>query len=80
MTIQVRLFALMAQQARTGIFTLELPPASTAGGIKAEILRRHPKLPWPAGTMLAVNQEYAGEQTVLHDGDEVAVIPPVSGG
>jgi molybdopterin converting factor small subunit len=42
--------------------------------------RRYPRLPWPAGTMLAVNQEYAGEKTVLRDGDEVAVIPPVSGG
>ena len=80
MTVQVRLFALMARQARTGMLTLELPAGGTVGGVKAELQRRYPRLPWPAGTMLAVNQEYAGEKTVLRDGDEVAVIPPVSGG
>jgi molybdopterin converting factor small subunit len=30
--------------------------------------------------MVAVNQEYADRQTVLQNGDEVAIIPPVSGG
>ena len=80
MTVQVRLFAVMAQHARTGILALDVPAGSTVASAKAEILRRHPALPWPAGTMLAVNQEYAGEDTVLHEGDEVAVIPPVSGG
>ncbi len=29
---------------------------------------------------LAVNREYAGAETALHDGDEVALLPPVSGG
>ncbi len=29
---------------------------------------------------VAVNREYAGPATVLHDGDEVALLPPVSGG
>ena len=29
---------------------------------------------------VAVNREYAGRDTVLHDGDEVALLPPVSGG
>jgi molybdopterin converting factor subunit 1 len=80
MTIQVRLFAHMAQQARSSGFGLELAPDTRLGGVKAEILRRHPGLPWPAGTMLAVNQEYAPETVVLREGDEVAVIPPVSGG
>jgi molybdopterin synthase sulfur carrier subunit len=70
----------MAQQARIGLLTLDLPEASTAGAVRAELLRRHPKLLWPVGTLLAVNQEYAGDTTVLHNGDEVAVIPPVSGG
>jgi molybdopterin converting factor small subunit len=33
-----------------------------------------------ASISFAVNQEYVGRATVLHDGDEVALIPPVSGG
>ena len=34
----------------------------------------------PGGLLYAVNREYAGRDDALHDGDEVAVIPPVSGG
>jgi MoaE-MoaD fusion protein len=34
----------------------------------------------PAGLLYAVNKEYAGAETALRDGDEVALIPPVSGG
>jgi len=41
---------------------------------------------WPAlasrrrSTVLAVNREFARGETVIHDGDEVALLPPVSGG
>jgi sulfur-carrier protein len=79
-TVQVRLFAIMAQHARTAMLSLELPGGSTVGTVREELQRRHPKLLWPQGTLLAVNQEYAGDATVLRDGDEVAIIPPVSGG
>ncbi len=80
MHVQVRLFAMMAQHAKTGMLNLEMPEGSCAGAVQAELQRRHPKMPWPAGTMLAVNQEYAGTEAVLKSGDEVAIIPPVSGG
>ncbi len=33
-----------------------------------------------AALAVAVNREYAGAETLLHDGDEVALLPPVSGG
>jgi molybdopterin converting factor subunit 1 len=79
-TVQVRLFAAMAQQARTGVLTVDLPEGSAVGAVQSELRRRHPRMAWPPGTMLAVNQEYAGEGTLLKPGDEVAVIPPVSGG
>jgi molybdopterin synthase catalytic subunit len=80
MHIQVRLFAMMAQQARTGMLTLELPEGTAVATVQPELQRRHPKMPWPQGTLLAVNQEYASGETVLKAGDEVAIIPPVSGG
>ena len=80
MTVTVRLFAVMAQHARTGQVALELPAGATVGEVRRELLRRDGQLPWPGGTMWAVNQEYAGEDAVLNDGDEVAIIPPVSGG
>ena len=80
MTVHIRLFAMMAQQVRTGMLTLELAEGATVAAATAELHRRYPRLEWPKGTLLAVNQEYAGEPTVLRHGDEVAVIPPVSGG
>jgi len=35
---------------------------------------------WQASTRIACNMAYAGEGTVFHDADEIALIPPVSGG
>ena len=46
-----------------------------------EIARRHPGLTdEPDGLVVAVNDEYRDHEFVLGDGDEVALIPPVSGG
>jgi molybdopterin converting factor subunit 1 len=80
MTIHVRLFAHMAQQAGVGALTLELAPEAPLASVKNEVLRRYPLLPWAEGMLLAVNQEYAPADTVLHNDDEVAIIPPVGGG
>lgn len=45
------------------------------------ILTKHPRLAAHRETMLlAVNHEFADPSAALHDGDEVALMPPVSGG
>lgn len=80
MTIRVRLFAHMAAAAGTGELMLALSPGATVAEVRRTLENKVPKLPWPAGTMLAVNQEYASLEQGLKDGDEVAIIPPVSGG
>jgi molybdopterin converting factor subunit 1 len=53
------------------------------GASVADLLRRHresiPAAPWDS-IAVAVNQEYARAVDVLKDGDEVALLPPVSGG
>ena len=60
---------------------MELPDAATAGDLAAEMVRRYPDLAQnPARLVVAVNQEYRDHLYVLGDGDEVALIPPVSGG
>jgi molybdopterin synthase catalytic subunit len=74
--VTVRLFAALRERAGAGQREVELPQGATAGdvfaalGIGAE----------PPGLAYAVNQEYAERSALLTDGDEVAVIPPVSGG
>ena len=80
MTIHVRLFAMMAQHLGRPALALELPSDSRLSKVQHALQAQFPKPPWPSGTLLAINQEYAAADTVLRDGDEVAIIPPVSGG
>lgn len=47
----------------------------------AAVLRAHPQLePVAAVSLLAVNEQFVEQELVLKSGDELAVIPPVSGG
>lgn len=78
-TLTVHLFAAAAE--RVGRSSVELPlPPSVAD------LRRMLADNWPSLADLlprcavAVNHEYATDEVELYPGDEVAVIPPVSGG
>ena len=74
-------FAAARDQAGTGEIELQLPNESTVGDLRLELARRFLNLGATlARSMIAVNQEYADNQTVLSDGDEAACIPPVSGG
>jgi MoaE-MoaD fusion protein len=74
--VVVRLFAGLRERAGTGERRVELPDGSTAGDVWAALeLGEEPR-----GLLYAVNKEYAGRGRQLSDGDEVALIPPVSGG
>jgi len=76
MRVPVRLFAGLRELAGARIVEVELPVGSTA----AEIWPALGLGEEPAGLLLAVNKSYVGRDTVLTEGDEVALIPPVSGG
>ena len=79
--VRIRLFAVQRELAGTRELALELPVASTVADAWAGLVERHPVLaPGRSSVRFAVNGEYAGPDTLLGDGDEVAVIPPVSGG
>lgn len=61
--------------------SLDLPEAMTVGGLRGVLVERFPALlPAMASIRLAVNEEFADDDRVLKAGDEVALIPPVSGG
>lgn len=53
---------------------------ATIGNVKTILEQQYPKLKELASYMIAVNDEYADADTIIHAGDEVAIIPPVSGG
>lgn len=56
------------------------PGNATVESLKAELEKRYPALKELASYMIAVNDEYATNHTVINETDEVAIIPPVSGG
>ena len=73
-SITVRLFAGLRERAGTA--RVELEGVTRVGDVWAKLGLGDE----PGGLLYAVNREYAGPDDALHDGDEVAVIPPVSGG
>jgi molybdopterin synthase sulfur carrier subunit len=77
--VRVRLFASYREAARTS--RLEVPVSKEAR-VSDLIDLLAPRLPAlrSAPGMVAVNQTYVTSDFTLHDGDEVALIPPVSGG
>ena len=58
-----------------------LEDGATVGVLWEKLVARYARLSGYSGRLLyAVNQEFSTLETELHDGDEVAFIPPVSGG
>jgi molybdopterin converting factor subunit 1 len=81
MEVQIRLFATLRHQAGWSQQALTLPAGATLRDALAEIDRQYPGLSIGTRTFYAaVNQEYAKGEQALHEGDEVAIFPPVSGG
>ena len=80
MRIRILMFGPIAEAAGCAEADLELPPGSRAGEVAATLQREHPGLLTGGAYVLAVNAAYAAADRELTDGDEVALIPPVSGG
>ena len=59
--------------------TIELQ-GQTVGDLRAELSARYPQLLGLKSLYIAVNRDYADETRVLDTTDEIALIPPVSGG
>ncbi len=76
MVVRVRLFAMLRERAGRSSFQIDLPDGATAGDVWAALDLGVE----PPGLAVAVNTAYADRSMVLAAGDEVALIPPVSGG
>ena len=74
MRVTVRLFAGLRERA--GMARLEIEGVERVGDVWAQLALGDE----PAGLLYAVNRDYADRGRALEDGDEVALIPPVSGG
>jgi molybdopterin converting factor subunit 1 len=75
------LFALYRERAGASIVSVDVPDACTVGELTAAVRADYPRLAPPeVRIVVAVNAEYADDEQVLQPGDEVCLIPPVSGG
>lgn len=81
MRVTVRLFARLRDLAGAGELVRELPAPATVAAVWEALVREMPALSQYESTMsVAVNAEYAKMTAPVADGDEVAFLPPVSGG
>lgn len=81
MTVRVLFFASMRERVRCREAEWTLPDGATVAALWDAIVGAHPQLTEMGGSMsFAVNREYVDRGHRLADRDEVALIPPVSGG
>jgi molybdopterin converting factor subunit 1 len=81
MKVQVKLFAVAHEQAGQSVVEVNLPERATVAQLRREIARQHPRLAQVVShSMIALGAEYAEEEAEIGPHDEIACIPPVSGG
>jgi molybdopterin converting factor subunit 1 len=81
MRIRVKLFAILKDAADTGELTLDLPDGATVESARQALEVRFPALgKFLPRVAFAVNQSYVKTDAQLRADDELALIPPVSGG
>ncbi|HKQ50047.1 MAG TPA: molybdenum cofactor biosynthesis protein MoaE [Phycisphaerae bacterium] len=78
--ITIRFFGPAIEMAGKDSMTLDVEAGATVGLLAGRLAEMFPGLGKALGIRLAVNRAYVALDHVLNDGDEIAVIPPVSGG
>jgi molybdopterin synthase sulfur carrier subunit len=80
-TVTVKLFAAYQEVCGVSEFKLDLPENTPVVTVRDRLIAEHPELEqWQAITRFGVNLQFVEPETLLQDGDEVVLIPPVSGG
>jgi len=81
MKLRVLFFSVLRDITGTDELTLEVPVGANMGDLLTQIESRWPKLrDWQNSLLLALDQTYVKLDEPLHDGAEVAIMPPVQGG
>jgi len=78
--IQLLFFGICTDLIGTSSLEFEISTDATISAFKVQLLGIHPQLENINSYAIAVNEEYASNETVLKENDVVAIIPPVSGG
>ncbi len=81
MRVTVRLFAQLRDAAGLGVWEAEITPGAVVGDVWREVTNRHPSIaPFERAVSCAVNANFARMTQPVAEGDEIAFLPPVSGG
>jgi molybdopterin converting factor subunit 1 len=81
MKLRVLFFSVLRDITGSDEVVLELPAGSTMGDLLLQIESRWPRLrDWQNSLLLALDQTYVKREALLHEGGEVAIMPPVQGG
>ncbi|HIE53468.1 MAG TPA: MoaD family protein [Armatimonadetes bacterium] len=80
MNITLKVFAGLRDIIGQSSLQVQVPPGTTVGQLWEQFQQQYPRLQNYSPVALTVNLEYAPPDTELQEGDEVAFIPPVSGG
>jgi molybdopterin converting factor subunit 1 len=79
--VKLRAFAALRDSLGFGETTLEVPAGTRVDQLIAQLVREHPAAGLGERTFsVAVNRAFTGRDRELSEGDEIALIPPVSGG
>ena len=80
MKLNLLLFGITKDIVGQSRLTHEVPEAATVPQLVESLKQRYPKFEHLDSMMVAVNNEYGQPDQLLHEDDEIALIPPVSGG
>ncbi len=80
-TVKVKLFAIYQEILATPELEMMLPQQTTVANVLESLIQQQPYLAkWREVTRFGVNLQFVESDTILQDGDELVLIPPVSGG
>jgi molybdopterin converting factor subunit 1 len=81
MRVKAKFFAALREEMDDREIIVTLTEGATVQALLEQLILRHPQVGAHLDSLhFAVNRAYASAQTVLEDGDEVALLPPVGGG
>lgn len=80
MECEVLLFGVAKEIAGDSKTVVSFDTAGTVGDLMSALKKQYPEFDRLNSFVIAVNNEYADTEHIINEGDEVAVIPPVSGG
>jgi molybdopterin synthase sulfur carrier subunit len=80
-TVTVKLFAAYQEAFGVSELSLQLPPQTPVTAVLEQIIQERPELEqWRNLTRFGINLQFVEPDALLQGGDEVVLIPPVSGG